>query len=279
MMLGLGLGTRPADFKAVLQRPRGLLLSCLSMLGVLPLFGFAIADIFQLQPDLAVGLVLVATCPGGIMSNYFSKLLFADLALSISMTTVISLGYIFTVPLWVALALSRYYGEVQAIDLPYSGFILRLGTFIFLPVVSGIVVAARFPRLAATLRGYLTHCSAIGLVSLYLYLLWLQRATLGEALQSSAVPVLILFLASVLSAYLVARAARLATPQLLAVVVEHASRQEATAIYIATVLLGSTRMSLPLLLNTACGVVVIILLALSARLARLRVATAHDNRG
>lgn len=140
VMLGLGLALTLADFKRAGQRPVPVLLGVVCQLAVLPLLGFAVANVFGLTGGLAVGLVILSLCPGGVTSNLISFLAKGDLALSITLTAISSLVTPFTVP-WIANIAFEHFGmDPTAIHLPIGKTIITLIAITILPVGLGMLI-------------------------------------------------------------------------------------------------------------------------------------------
>ena len=139
IMFSLGLGLTVADFARVAAQPKAFGIGAFSQLVTIPLVAWIIATLFGLPPELAVGLMILSLCPGGVTSNILTKLARGDLALSISLTGIISLVAVFTVPPLVAFFARHFMG----IDAPPVD-VTRLGVSMFLitaaPVVIGILV-------------------------------------------------------------------------------------------------------------------------------------------
>jgi len=142
IMFSLGLGLTVADFARVAAQPKAFGIGAFSQLVTIPAVAFLIATAFGLPPELAVGLMILSLCPGGVTSNILTKLARGDLALSISLTGIISLVAVFTMPPLVAFFARQFMGlEAPPVD------VTRLGISMFLitaaPVVIG-VLARRF---------------------------------------------------------------------------------------------------------------------------------------
>ena len=82
VMFGMGLTLRPEDFKVVFSRPKAVVIGCLAQFTVMPLLAFALTKVFHLPAELAIGVILVGTCPGGTSSNVMTYLSKVDVALS-----------------------------------------------------------------------------------------------------------------------------------------------------------------------------------------------------
>ena len=140
VMLGMGMTLTLADFRRVGEMPRCVMLGFALQYSVMPAAGWAVARLLQLPPEFAVGLILVACCPGGTASNVVAFLARANVALSVVMTMLSTLAAIFMTPLLVQ-ALAGAYVPVDAL-----GIFLTTVQVILLPVLLGVYCNYRFPR-------------------------------------------------------------------------------------------------------------------------------------
>ena len=139
IMLSLGIGLEPADFRRVLVRRRAFFVGALCQVLLLPIVAFFIVTAFALPPEIAVGVMLLSLCPGGVTSNILSKLAKGDVALSVSLTAVISLLSILTVPVLAAWSV-RYFMTDNAPDISVAGLALAMFLITTLPVALGVAI-------------------------------------------------------------------------------------------------------------------------------------------
>jgi len=99
IMLGLGLGLKIEDFIRIIKTPRDFFIGFISQLIILPLVAYLLILILKTPPEIAIGVMIIAAAPGGVTSNILTKFANGDVALSVSLTAVISLISIITVPL------------------------------------------------------------------------------------------------------------------------------------------------------------------------------------
>ena len=146
IMFSLGLGLRGRDFSQVLKFPVAFGVGLLNQVVLLPLVALGLAHAFGLSAMFAVGLMILALCPGGVTSNLLAKLAGGNAPLSISLTAITSLLSILTVPLLVVFSVNHFMGE----DAPPVE-VTRLGLTMFLitavPVLIGMVFTAKSPAL------------------------------------------------------------------------------------------------------------------------------------
>lgn len=152
IMLGLGLSLVVDDFKRVLVHPRAVALGLTNQLIFLPLIAFGLVMVFGLDPMMAVGLMLIAACPGGATSNLITFVSRGDTALSISLTALSGAITIFTIPLILIFAIGYYDPaagiEADAIEAPVGDIIAQLVAITAVPVTIGMLVRRFKPDFA-----------------------------------------------------------------------------------------------------------------------------------
>ncbi|MEL6416625.1 MAG: bile acid:sodium symporter family protein [Pseudomonadota bacterium] len=144
IMLTLGIGLIPADFKRVLERGKPFLIGALCQILLLPIVAFILIYIFRLEGEIAAGFMLLSFCPGGVTSNVISKLARGDVALSVSLTALVSLLSIVTVPILVVWSVGYFMGTDAP---PISVTSLAIAMFLItaLPVALGMIIRALAP--------------------------------------------------------------------------------------------------------------------------------------
>lgn len=147
IMFSLGIGLEVADFKRVFLRPMTFLIAITSQVVLLPLIAYTTIMLFNFSPVFAAGLMLLSFCPGGVTSNIITKFSKGDVALSVSLTAVVSILSFVTVPLLAAWAVEHFMGA-EAISI--SSFELASITFAIttLPVSIGVFIRHHWSRFA-----------------------------------------------------------------------------------------------------------------------------------
>ncbi|MEN8769441.1 MAG: bile acid:sodium symporter family protein [Candidatus Arcticimaribacter sp.] len=141
IMLGMGLTLQWQDFNQIFQTPKWVFLGLLLQFSLMPLMGWGLGILFELPPFFAVGLILVASCPGGTASNVIAYLARANVALSVAMTTCSTLAGIILTP-YLTASLSGNYLSVDAWGLFYSTV-----KVVLLPVTLGVILNQYLPKL------------------------------------------------------------------------------------------------------------------------------------
>ena len=146
IMFSLGLGLKGKDFSRILKFPIAFGAGLLNQVVLLPLIALALAHAFGLSDVFAVGLMILALCPGGVTSNILAKMAGGNAPLSISLTAVTSLLSILTVPLILAFSVNYFMGEeAPPVDVTRLGLTMFLITAV--PVAIGMVLTSKFPSL------------------------------------------------------------------------------------------------------------------------------------
>jgi len=144
IMFTLGVGLTPADFARVGQRPLAFFIGALNQSILLPLVTFICVLAFGIRAEMAVGFMILAACPGGVTSNVISKLAKGDVALSVSLTAVISLASVVTVPLILGLSMGYFMGDAApVIDITKTAVTMFALTVV--PVTLGLGARAMAP--------------------------------------------------------------------------------------------------------------------------------------
>ena len=147
IMFSLGVGLTTEDFAIVLREPKAFGIGVTNQMVVLPIMGFAIATFSGLEGELAVGVMILACCPGGVTSNILTKLAKGDTAPSISYTAVVSVATVLTLPLIVGASMDHFMGEAAPeIDILGLGITMFLLTTV--PVLIGMAVRHYNPSIA-----------------------------------------------------------------------------------------------------------------------------------
>ena len=152
MMLGMGLSLVPEDFRRITRYPKAVAVGVVCQIVLLPLIGALIALVVPMQPELAVGLIVLAVCPGGPSSNLVTYLAKGDVALSVTLTAFSSIITVFTIPLFTNLALQHFLGERAAIALPIGSTMLQIFLITLLPTAIGMAIRHQFPGSARRLE-------------------------------------------------------------------------------------------------------------------------------
>ena len=140
IMLGLGLGLTKQDFTRVIKTPKDFLLGLVSQLIILPIVAFILIKFLGTSPEIALGVMIIAAAPGGITSNILTKFANGDVALSISLTAIISILSIITVPLIVFNSADLIGISFESEDINITRTALKMALVVAVPVFIGMII-------------------------------------------------------------------------------------------------------------------------------------------
>ncbi len=140
IMLGLGLGLKVQDFTRVLKNPKDFIIGFISQLIILPIVAYLLIIILKSPPEIAIGVMIIAAAPGGVTSNILTKFADGDVALSISLTAIISLISIITVPLIVFTSADLFGITNISENISIISIALKMVLVVTIPVILGMII-------------------------------------------------------------------------------------------------------------------------------------------
>lgn len=245
IMMGMGLSLVVDDFRRVLRFPKAVAVGLVLKLVAIPLFTFGLLAVIPLEPELAVGFILLAACPGGATTNLITNLAKGDVALSITLTAVASVITVFTIPLLVNFGLQEYMGETRSIHLPFGKTVAQILAITVVPVIIGMVINNRKPALAQKAEKPVKIISAVFLVLIIVAALVKERANIGDFFEKAGPVALVMNLIGMAIGYLVTLAFTRSKEQAITVGIEVGVVNGTLGIAIAAGILGSSIMSIP----------------------------------
>ena len=244
VMLGMGLSLTLDDFRRVLKYPKGILIGLTNQLVFLPILGLAIANMLNLKPELAVGLMLLAACPGGTSSNIITHLAKGDSALSVSLTAVSSLISIFTIPLIVSFAIGNFMAGGQAVEVDKLMMVAQLLVIVVIPVAIGMTLRARKPNFAFRMDKPVRRVSTIMLLAITAALVLKDLDKVVPYFQQAGLGAFTLNFVSLMLGFLTAQLFRLNRAQSICISIESGIQNSGLAITIAIVTLDNVAFSI-----------------------------------
>jgi BASS family bile acid:Na+ symporter len=245
IMMGMGLSLVTADFKRVILFPKAVALGLILKLIFTPLLTFALLYFIPLQPELAVGFILLAACPGGATTNLFTNLANGDVALSITLTAIASVITVFTIPFIVNFGLDIYMNETQEINLPFFKTVGQILAITVVPVVFGMIINKRFPVFAQKSVKPVKIISAVFLVLIIAAVMIKERENLVEFFKKVGPLALILNLVGMFAGYLITKLFTKNKKQSVTVGIEVGVVNGTLGIAIAAGILHNSAMTIP----------------------------------
>ncbi|MDE0333901.1 MAG: bile acid:sodium symporter family protein [Defluviicoccus sp.] len=245
IMLALGLGLTFDDFARVVRRPRDFAVGALSQIVVLPAVAFALASVWPMAPELALGLMIIAAAPGGVTSNILTAFARGDVALSISLTAVISLVSVITIPIIVVFAYARFIGEQAGKDISVAGTALGVFLIVAVPVLIGLIVRRFAESFALRFEPAARKISSVLFVLVLAGAIYDQRANIVPYFAQAGLVTLVLNLLMMTIAWLLARMFATGPTQRIAIAIECGLQNGTLAIAVAVLLFGGGLATVP----------------------------------
>jgi BASS family bile acid:Na+ symporter len=243
IMFGLGLGLTVADFRRVGKHPRAVVVALTCQLALLPAVCFGLVKLFDLDPLLAIGMLLLAASPGGTTANLYSHLFRGDVALNITLTAVNSILSIATLPLIVNFAIDHF-DEGDSVSMPLPE-VLKVFVLILVPVGIGMMVRASRPAFARSMGRPVRVASIVILTVLVIAILASERDTVGGSFADVGVVAGLFCAISLVVGYYVPRAFGVAEDQAIASSMEIGVHNATLAIFVAENVLDNNEVAVP----------------------------------
>jgi BASS family bile acid:Na+ symporter len=244
IMLGMGLSLVVNDFKRIAKQPRAILIGIFGQIIVLPLTGFAVATVFQLEPVHAVGVMILVACAGGATSNLIVYLARGDVALSVSLTAVSSCITVITIPFIVNFGLMHFMQASEQASLPVGTTNLKLFLITLLPVLIGMFLKVKFAVQAPRWENRISRFATVFFIALVGYLVVGNIDMITTTIHSVAPAALLLNIITMAIGYFMAAANGLSVKQRVAISIEVGVQNAATGIFIAATLLNQSEMAI-----------------------------------
>jgi len=237
IMFALGLGLTFEDFARVVRQPRDFLIGALSQIVLLPVVGFVLVSLWRLPPELAMGVMIIAAAPGGVTSNLLTAFARGDVALSISLTAVISLLSVATIPLVILFSYAQLLGG-DAGNVSVTATAISVFLIVTVPVLIGLAVrrlaesfALRFEPVARRVSGGLFVLVLAGAI-------FQERSNIVDYFAQAGLVTLVLNVAMMALAYLLARVFASGPRQRISISIECGLQNGTLAIAVAALLFG-----------------------------------------
>lgn len=240
IMASLGMSLTAEDFKRVFVQPRGVAVGLLNLLLLSPLLAFVIAELFALEPALAVGLVLLGASPGGTLANLLTHFARGDTALSITMTAISSMAAVVTIPLFLQLSTDHFGASDLNEEVGMLGVVARVLAITVIPLIAGMWLRAQRPQRVMAISGTLRRVTATLFVAAVVGVIIAEHDRVLDNLGAVVGATITLNVVAMSMSFGIARLARLDNRQSTAISIELGIHNAALAIAvgatIATVL-------------------------------------------
>ena len=238
IMFALGLGLTGADFLRVLKQPKDFLVGAISQIILLPIIAFILIKIWPISPELAIGVMIIAAAPGGVTSNILTSFAKGDVALSISLTAIISLLSVITVPFIIITSLNILNLNNVTQNISLANMALSMFLIVTLPVVLGMIIKKILSNFALSFEPIAKK------ISIFLFVLVLIGAILAERnnviayFAQAGLITLVLNVVMMIVAFYVAQLLGSGVAQKKCIAIECGLQNGTLAIFVATTLFG-----------------------------------------
>ena len=245
IMMGMGLSLTVGDFQRVVKYPKAVGLGLLNQIILLPVVAYLLIILFGLKTELAVGLMILAACPGGATSNLISHLARGDTALSITLTAISSLITVVTIPFIVNFAIVEFMPNGREQTLDVLSTVLSVIAITLVPVSIGMIIRSGNKKFAKRMEKPVKVISAVFLALIILAALLKERENLAEYFRLAGPVALALNVIMLAVGFYGSRIVRLIPRQSGTISIETGIQNGTLGITIAATLLENPQMTIP----------------------------------
>lgn len=245
IMLGMGLSLTVADFKRIFIYPKAVAIGLFNQIILLPIIAFGLIKVFGLQTELAVGIMILAACPGGATSNLISHLAKGDTALSITLTAFSSLITVVSIPFIVNFAIVQFMPDGEAQQLDVLKTVISVVVITIIPVLIGMFIHSKAPGFSQKMEKPVKIMSAIFLVLIILAAILKEKDNLADFFRQAGPVALALNVATLAIGFFGARMLGLSPRQSTTVSIESGIQNGTLGIAIAATILQNPTMTIP----------------------------------
>ena len=245
IMFVLGLGLTGADFLRVIKQPRDFFVGSFSQIILLPIIAFLLIKIWPIAPELAIGVMIIAAAPGGVTSNLLTSFAKGDVALSVSLTAIISLICVFTIPFIVLTSIDLL--DVSGVDPSISLVSMSRDMFLIVtvPVVLGMIVRKISYGITSKLEPLAKKISIVLFILVLLGAIAAERENVVSYFAQAGLITLVLNVVMMIVAYFIAQLLASGTKQKKCITIECGLQNGTLAIFVATSIFGGGMYVIP----------------------------------
>ena len=244
-MLGLGLGLKLEDFTRVLKTPKDFIVGFVSQLIILPLVAYLLIMILKTPPEIAIGVMIIAAAPGGVTSNIMTKFADGDVALSISLTAIISILSIITVPLIVFTSADLLGISFASENINITSTALKMALVVAVPVLIGMIIRNFAENFISSRTSLINKITGFLFLIVFIAIWFEERENIFNYLAQAGLIVLNLNIVMMALAYFLARSFATGIPQVKSISLECGLQNGTLAIFVATEISNETVYMIP----------------------------------
>ena len=235
IMLGLGLGLSFKDFTRILKYPKDFFVGFICQLILLPIVAFCVAISLNLPTPIAIGLMIIAAAPGGVTSNVLTKFANGDVALSITLTAVVSLLSILSVP-FIVITSANLLGVAISSDISMVGIALKMALVVTVPVIIGMIIRSFAENFISSKINIINKLTGWLFVVVFAAIWIEEKNNIFTYLAQAGLAVLILNVVMMTLAYFIAKKFVSGIPQQKCIALECGLQNGTLAVFVATLI-------------------------------------------
>ena len=234
IMLGLGLGLTIKDFKRVLTTPKNFLVGIVCQLILLPIIAYLINLVLKLPTEIALGLMIIASAPGGVTSNVLTKFANGDVALSISLTAVGSLISIISVPFIVFTSADLLNVNEMSKEITMTGIAIKMALVVTVPVIFGMIIRSFADNFISSNLKMINKITGLLFIIVFIAVWVEERENIFSYLAQAGTAVLALNIIMMILAFYIAKFFASGIPQKKCISLECGLQNGTLAVFVAT---------------------------------------------
>jgi len=245
IMLGLGLGLSIKDFTRVLRNPNDFVVGFICQLILLPVVAYILILILKLPLEIALGLMIIAAAPGGVTSNVLTKFANGDVALSISLTAIMSLLSIISVPFIVLTSANLLGATSISPDISMTGIALKMALVVTVPVILGMVIRGFAENFITSKINLINKITGLLFIIVFAAIWTEERNNIFNYLAQAGLAVLILNVVMMTLAYFIAKKFVTGMAQRKCISLECGLQNGTLAVFVATLMFNDVAYMVP----------------------------------
>ena len=239
IMLGLGLGLKVEDFTRVFKNPKDFVVGFISQLIILPIVAYLLIIILKTPPEIAIGVMIIAAAPGGVTTNILTKFADGDVALSISLTAVISLISIITVPFIIFTSADLFGITNISTNISMIGIALKMVLVVTIPVILGMLIRKFAENFIAPKVEIFNKLNIIFFIIFFIAAFYEERENIISFIMQAGFITLILNITMMIIAYYIAKTFASGIKQRKCIALECGLQNGTLALFVSTQIFGT----------------------------------------
>jgi len=245
IMFALGLGLTGNDFLRVIRQPRDFFVGFFSQIILLPIIAFILVKLWPISPELAIGVMIIAAAPGGVTSNILTSFARGDVALSISLTAIISLLSVITVPFIILTSIMLIDNSALDLDISLTNMAISMFLIVTVPVIIGMIFRKFSSNVAIKFEPIAKKISAVLFVIVLLGAIFAEKDNVVSYFAQAGLITLVLNVVMMIVAYYIAQLLASGTEQKKCITIECGLQNGTLAIFVATSIFGGGMYVIP----------------------------------